>query len=219
VALCCILLICFCIVVLLIVITAKMVQYKRKSCVANERQSSPKRTLSPGYSSENCSLSFLPIDSTSRLNLMAFRQQKAACNSGSAPNIISEQNAFYQTNPNDMPDSDMYVEIPTHVHVPKKPCAAAALGCASASTASLGAYSEPFKPPLKEDSSYMVLHSADPAIIHLYDEVPCSTSNIRQPYEYEVPALSTSSCSSTRPTPTPRGEDNFSPDKVIYEEI
>ena len=114
-----------------------------------------------------------------------------------------------------MPDSDTYVEIPPRVLVPSKPCAAA-LGCTSASNPSLGTYSEPFRPPLKENSSYMVLHSADPAVIHLYDEVPY---NFRQPYEYEVPAPSTPSCSSALPTPTPRCDDNFSPDRVIYEEI
>ena len=187
---------------------------RSKKCVVNELHSSPNTALSKGYSSENCSLSFLPIDSTSRLNLLAFRRQEAVRSMGSAPDIIVESGGLYQTNVEDMPDSDMYVEIPPRIHLAKSK---AAMGYASASNPSLGAFSDPCR-PLKENSSYMVLHSANPEA-HTYDEVPYPIVSRRRPCEYEVPTSSTSSCSSTQPTPIPHGEDGFQADKVIYEEI
>ncbi len=210
-------LMCFIILILLLALSVRHLRNKNNTCVGNEEQSIPKRTLSPGYSSENCSLSFLPIDSTSRLNLLAFRRQEAARRLGSAPNIVMEgrSRGFFQTSMEDMPDSDMYVEIPPRVDIPSK--WRGTMGCTSASNPSLGAYSEPWRPPLKENSSYMILHSANPPLLHVYDEVHNSTT--LRPCEYEVPAPSTPSCSSTQPTPVPHGEDNPQTDKVIYEEI
>ena len=209
-----IVLMCICMMILLLVICAKLFQNRSKKCVVNELHSSPNTALSKGYSSENCSLSFLPIDSTSRLNLLAFRGQEAARSMGSAPDIIVESGGLYQTNIEDMPDSDMYVEIPPRIHLAKSK---AAMGCASASNPSLGTFNDSCR-SLKENSSYMVLHSANPEA-HMHDEVPCPTVLHQQPCEYEVPSSSTPSCSSTQPTPIPHGEDGFQADKVIYEEI
>ena len=208
-----IVLMCICMMIILLVICAKLFQNRRKKGVVNEIHSNPKSTLSPGYSCENCSLSFLPIDSTSRLNLLAFRRQEAARSMGSAPDIIVESGGLYQTNIEDMPDSDMYVEIPPHVHLAKSK---AAMGFASVSNPSLGTYSDSCR-PLKENSSYMVLHSANPEA-HMYDEVPCPTASQRQPCEYEIPASSTPSCSS-QPTARAHREDSYQADDVIYEEI
>ena len=161
-------LMCLFILALLVALSIRHNRNKNKTCVSNEEQSVPRRTLSPGYSSENCSLSFLPIDSTSRLNLLAFRRQEAARNLGSAPNIVMEgkSQGFFQTSMEDMPDSDMYVEIPPRVNIPNK--RRGTMGCTSASNPSLGAYSEPWRPPLKENSSYMILHSANPPLLHVY---------------------------------------------------
>ncbi len=103
----------------------------------------------------------------------------------SAPKIVMESRSsgFFRTSMEDMPDSDMYVEIPPRVDIPSK--WRGTMGCTSASNPSLGAYSEPWRPPLKENSSYILeassaeelqqhnvsQHNTDPPLFHLYDEV------------------------------------------------
>ncbi len=110
----------------------------------------------------------------------------------SAPKTVieSRSSGFFRTSMEDMPDSDMYVVISPRVDIPSK--RRGTMGCTSASNPSLGAYSEPWRPPLKENSSYMILHSANPPLLHVYDEVHNSTT--LRPCEYEMPASCTPSC-------------------------
>lgn len=220
--------ICMAIVITLLVICVKKKKGDGGTTDIQPHQNIPQNTISSGYSSGNyssgnCSLSFLPMDTTSRVNLLAFRKQEAARNIGSIPNLVTRggesRDLYYDNNQNqieDLPDHDTYVEIPPRIYKVR-------------STVSLGGTSGSIPPSLslfgqsritlKENPSYLVLHSAKPAEVHEYDEVPFVLNSAGLPYEYEVPTTTASTSSSARPTPTPYADDVFVDDKVIYEEI
>ena len=192
-----------CIAIILVVICLKVAWKKREVDNSVQLQQN---------SSESCSLSFISMDSTSRVNLLAFRKQETPHTFGNTSDSlhvdVSEKGDLYHKNlwAEDM--ADTYIEI--HKGGTMALCDTSD---SSSNLSNLGHNCI----TLKEKSRYSALTGASGAKVHQYDEVPFSVSCV-PPCEYEVPT--TAAYIPQRLPLMPHTDDDELKDEMnIYEEI